>query len=370
MRRRSVLSDLMPFQVLDQVSTVNPSPPDYALNKAILPLDADLLQALQTLEEGGIQIAFSVDAEGKLEGLLTDGDVRRALVRGASLDSPVSPFLQRSFIKVPPKAGRAETLDLMQALVIGQVPVVDEDGRLQGLHLLGSLLSRAKRPNEAVLLVGGKGARLRPLTNHLPKPMIKVAGRPILERIVLHLAGHGIQRIYLATNYLSHIVQDHFGDGKGFGCEIRYLIEEQPLGTAGSIGLLPARPSEPLLVMNGDLVTQVDISAMFAHHSRARNAVTVGVKPYTHEIPFGCVTIENHQITQLVEKPIITRMINGGIYILDPQVVESVQPNVPLQMTDLIESLLRSRHQVGSFELTGEWTDVGHWDSLDKARGS
>ena len=238
------------------------------LEHTCVPATARLVDAMQSLELSGVEIALLTDAEGRLAGIVTDGDIRRALLKGATMESPVGPHMVREFTRVGPDAGRAEVLDLMQARTLEQIPVVDAEGKLAGLHLLHELVGAIERPNWAVIMAGGKGVRLRPITEHLPKPMIPVAGRPILERLVLHLVGCGIRQVFLSINYLGHIVEQHFGDGSRFGCRIEYLREEQPLGTGGALALLPEPPTELLLVMNGDGVTQVDIGALLDFHER------------------------------------------------------------------------------------------------------
>lgn len=338
------------------------------LSRALLPPNATLRDALQTIDQGSLQVALSCDDQGVLRGLLTDGNIRRALLAGASLESSVEPYLRRDFIHLSPTDSRAAALDLMQSLRIKHVPILAQDRRLVGLHLIDYLVSPALLPNQAFVLAGGQGRRLRPYTEHLPKPMLKVAGRPILERLVLHLAGHGIRRITLATGYLAHLVEEHFQDGRRFGCEISYLREETPLGTAGPLGLLRPRPVDPLLVLNGDLVTQFDVQQMLTRHQAEGNHLTVGVKVYSHQVPFGCVTVQDGRVQSVEEKPSLVRLVNAGIYVLQPEVVAAIAERQPLQMPDLIGQLLEQGRPVGAFELTDDWIDVGLKENLEKAR--
>src|SRR3989304_1487910 len=196
---------------------------------------ATIREAMEAIQRGACWIALVVDNNSKLLGLITDGDIRRALLSGATLNDPLEPYMQRKFTAVPPTTGRSEVLDLMRARSLNQIPIVDQTGKLVGLHLMREIIGAVRRPNWAVIMAGGRGERLRPLTDSIPKPMIKVAGRPILERIVLHLVGYGIRRIFISVNYLSQVIEDHFGDGTRFGCTIEYLRETQPLGTGGSL---------------------------------------------------------------------------------------------------------------------------------------
>ena len=210
--------------------------------------------------------------------------------------------------------------------------------------------------------------RLRPITEHLPKPMIKVAGRPILERLVLHLVSYGVTRIYLAVNYMGHVIENHFGDGSRFGCSIEYLREEEPLGTGGALSLLPENFDEPLLVMNGDLVMQANIEGFLRFHDEGGYSATMGVKPYHHEVPFGCIEADSGRMQSIQEKPSIERLINAGIYALSPKVIDRI-PNAFYPITELFASLLEEELPCGSFLIEEEWTDVGRVGDLNEAQG-
>jgi NDP-sugar pyrophosphorylase family protein len=255
----------------------------------------------------------------------------------------------------------------MRARMIAQIPILDEAGKLVGLHLLHEILGAVECANWAVIMAGGRGSRLRPLTDELPKPMIRVAGRPILERIVLHLVGYGIRRIFLSVNYLGHVIQEHFGDGSRFGCRIEYLREEQPLGTGGSLSLLPEAPRDPLLVMNADLVTEADVAAMLEFHRAGGQRATMGVRRYHHRVPFGCVELNDDRIVQMEEKPMLTRMVNAGIYVLDPAVVGRV-PQSEVSLPAIIEQCLAQGELVRAFEIASDWIDVGQREQLKLAR--
>lgn len=334
----------------------------------IVTSDGSLLDAMKALERGAIGIAFVVE-RGRLIGTMTDGDVRRALLGGAALGQPLLPHAQRAFTSVTPQTSRSEVLDLMQARAIEQVPIVDDTGTLRGVHLLRELLGAAERPSWAVVMAGGRGVRLRPITDTIPKPMIKVAGRPILERIVLHLVGSGIRRVFLSVNYLAPIIEQHFGDGERFGCRIDYLREDKPLGTGGALSLLPEPPTAPLMVLNGDLLTQVNVGEMLAFHESGAHQATVAVTEYTHTVPFGVAELEQDRIRDLVEKPTAAWWANAGIYCLSPALVARVPKGEETPMTTLIGDCLTRGESVGAYRVLGEWLDVGRPDELKKARG-
>ena len=341
-----------------------------AFEASKVPAEGSLRDVLAALDRSGLGVALIVEPSGRLVGILTDGDARRALLAGHALDSAAGPIAQRGYVAVQPGVSRAEVLDLMRARRIDAVPIIDAEGHLAGCHQLQDVVGVAARPNSAVIMAGGRGTRLGSLTASLPKPMIRVAGRPILERLVLHLVGHGLDTIYLSINYLGHLIEEHFGHGAAFGCRIIYLRETQPLGTAGPLGLLPERPTSPVLVVNGDLVTQADIGALLdAHETRPQNVMTVAVRQYLHTVPFGCVEIRDGEITDIEEKPTLSRMINAGMYVISPRVLERVPRDRDHGMPSLIADCLARKERVQSFEILDDWIDVGQKEQLRQARG-
>jgi len=333
-----------------------------------VPEGATVGDALAALDAGAAGIVLAVDAGQRLVGLATDGDIRRALLRGVTLGDPVAPVLNRRFVSVQDSHSRADALDLMRARRIDAVPVLDEAGRPAALHLLHAFLEPVARPNWAVIMAGGRGTRLRPLTDDVPKPMLRVAGRPILERIVLHLIGFGISHVYLAVNYLASVIEDHFGDGRELGISIEYLREREPLGTAGALALLPQAPRESLLVLNGDLVTSVDVGGLLTFHGDGGYAATIGTRRYVHTVPFGTVERDGDRVRAIQEKPTISREVNTGIYVLEPTVLDLVAAGRPMAMPDLIDAVLERGDPVGAFEVEDDWIDVGQRDQLARAR--
>lgn len=341
-----------------------------ALASLTVGTDATLREALAVIETGHQEIAFVCDRKGRVLGTLTDGDIRRAILAGASLESPgLGEAMHRDFSWVPPEAGRDQVLDIMRARRIAQIPVLDQRGRLRGVHLLQELIGAAQRPNWAVIMAGGRGSRLRPLTDRIPKPMLPVAGRPILERLVLHLTGHGIRRIFLSVNHLAEVIERHFGDGSRHGCRIEYLHDPGPVGTGGALGLLPQRPREPLLVLNGDLITQVDVGQLLDFHVRGRFTVSVGLRPHRVEIPFGVVRLRGRRVVELREKPTEHMLVNAGIYVVSPSALRLVPRGREFPMTELIRRCQERERGVGGYVIEDEWLDVGRHEELRKARG-
>lgn len=327
-----------------------------------------LIDAMAAIDRSTTGIALIVDDQDRLVGTLTDGDARRALLWGAALDSPLEPFMHRNFVSVGPLADRAEVLDLMQSRQIPQIPIIDMEGRLLGVHLLREILGSVERPNWAVIMAGGQGTRLRPLTAKVPKPLLKVAGRPILERLLLHLVGFGIRRIFLSVNYLGHLIEEHCGDGSRFGCRIEYLRESRPLGTGGPLSLLPEQPEHPLVVMNGDLVTQANLGAMLDAHGRGGQMATVGVQEYVVTVPYGCVGLEGGRVVRLEEKPHLSQLVLTGIYVLSPELVARVPRNREFSLPALIDDCIVRGEAVSAFRVQDDWIDIGQKDALEAAR--
>jgi dTDP-glucose pyrophosphorylase/predicted transcriptional regulator len=330
---------------------------------------ATLRDVLRALDTGGESIVFVCDENGRAIGSVTDGDVRRALLTGADLDATqIEHVMRRDFLSVTSSSGRAEVLDLMRARGIGQVPIIDDAGRLRGLHTVGRLVSVRERPNIGVLLAGGRGTRLGALTHRIPKPMVTVAGRPILERLLLHMMSSGIREFYISVNYLAEIIEEHFGDGARFGCRIHYLRESRPLGTGGPLGLLP--PSEhDIVVLNGDLVTQCDIGRMLDFHIDHAFDATIGVRPYSFEIPFGVARVEGSRLVALQEKPLVERTVSAGVYVLSPDMLRMIPHEEEYPITALIGCCLENGLAVGAFPIDEEWLDVGRPEELSRARG-
>jgi dTDP-glucose pyrophosphorylase len=331
---------------------------------------ATLRQAMEAINSGDLSGVIMVnDTEGKLVGLMTDGDIRRMLLGGAAMDTPITEGINRDFTWVGENTSRAHVLDLIRARSIEHVPVVNPRMQLVGVHRLGDMISKHSLPNAAVIMAGGKGVRLGELTKDIPKPMLKVAGRPILERIVIHLVGSGIRKIYLAVNYLSHVIENHFGDGKHFGCEIEYLRETTPLGSGGALGLIPDTLTAPLLVMNGDLVTDFPIQRLLAYHQKGGYAATMALTPYHHKVPFGCVSMDNGTITAFREKPLLSELANAGIYVLSPEILARV-PGEYFPITGLFESCLENNEAIGGYVIEEGWADIGLPEELNVARGN
>lgn len=328
-----------------------------------------LLQAMHAINDNGAEVVFVVGEQDQVEGVITDGDIRRALLSGLGFDTPVSRIMNKNFISVGESVGRADALDVMRSRTIRQLPVVDKDRRLKGLHLLRELIGSPVLSNSALILAGGRGSRLGALTQDFPKPMLKVADRPILERIVMHLVGNGIRKIYISVNYKAGVIKDYFGDGQHHGCSIEYLEEEEPLGTGGPLGLLPPTMEEPILVMNGDLIVKFDVQSLLEFHNSGKYDLSLCARQHQIEIPFGVIQQKNGLLDSIEEKPTKNFLVSAGIYVVGPAVLDNLRSGAKIDMPDIITNLRGMGRPVGVYQLDEEWIDIGRKEDLNRAKG-
>ncbi len=327
---------------------------------------ATLHQAARVIEQGAKQIAMVVDSGKKLKGILTDGDLRRAIIDGMSMDAPVALVMQPSFISGTPEMGMNKVFAIMQEKSIRHVPIVDKKGVLTDLAWISDLIKQDASELSAVVMAGGFGKRLLPLTETLPKPMLPVGGRPVMEHIVDNLRLAGIRDLKVTTHYMPEKIKEHFGNGKKFGVKIDYVAEDRPLGTAGALALMPA-PERPTLVVNGDIMTRVNYRAMLAFHREHQADLTVGVRQYEVQIPYGVMVCEGPNVRKLTEKPQHAFLVNAGIYLLSPHVYNYIPKNERYDMTDLIESLIADDKNVVSFPIMEYWLDIGQHADYEQA---
>ena len=338
----------------------------------ILPGDT-IRQAVAQIDRNECGIVLVVDGERRLVGTVTDGDVRRAVLAGRNLDMPVGKLLDA---KAAPYgepvvgcegADRAELLQLMKEKRVRQIPIIDAQSRVIGLVMLEELVPEEVLPLQAVIMAGGKGTRLRPFTEDVPKPMLMVGDRPLMEHIVNQLSAAGIRQVSVATQYLPHKISEHFGNGERFGVDISYVQEDEPLGTAGGLGLMEAW-KEPLLVVNGDVLTQVNYRAMRDFHAEHKADMTVAVSKYEAAVPFGVVDCEGAEVRKLEEKPRYSFLVNAGIYLLEPSIRSFIPQHRRFDMSDLINVLLQKGCRVVSFPILEYWLDVGRPADFERAK--
>ena len=337
---------------------------------AIVQPNSSMLDAVKAIDQGGIQAVLVASEYGALMGVATDGDVRRGILQGLTLQSPVSEVMNRQPAALRHPASREQAVALMNRKLIRQVPVLDGEGMILGAYHIDipQQVEVTRGETWAVIMAGGRGTRLHPLTRDTPKPMLPIGGQPLSETIIRILIAQGCGRIYLAVNYMAEAFKQHFGDGSHFGAEIRYLEEDTPLGTAGALGLLKETPRTPILVMNGDLLTSVNIANLLAYHAEHGAKATMCVRDYSTQIPYGVIDMEAGLVRAIVEKPVKTYFVNAGIYVLDPSLLVRVAPGKHLDMTELLESVIAEGGAVSAFPIHEYWLDIGKLDDLERAQ--
>jgi dTDP-glucose pyrophosphorylase len=336
--------------------------------RLLLSPDATVREAIQCIDAGGMQIALVVDAQQKLIGTISDGDVRRGILRGVSLDAPSGGIMNRAPTVVTSGENREVIIATMRARQLHKIPVLDSQGRLVGLESLDELVRPAPRENVVVLMAGGLGARLRPLTEERPKPMLVIGGRPILETILLNFIESGFHRFYISVNYMAEMVEQHFGDGARWGVEIRYIHEPERMGTAGAVGLLPEKPTAPVIVMNGDLLTKINFASLLDFHLSHVATATMCVREYDLQVPYGVVKLKEHRLLSVEEKPVQRFFVNAGIYVLSPEAMALIPPS-HYDMPALFEKLVAEGRETAVFPIREYWLDIGHLADLEKANG-
>lgn len=336
--------------------------------RAVLSPNATIQDAVVNLNDVAIRITLVLDETGRLLGTISDGDIRRGLLRGLKLDDPITNILHRNALVAPASMGHDLILRLMLANKIQQIPVVDEENYVVGLHLWDELQGTPQCGNTMIIMAGGKGVRLRPLTENCPKPMLLVADRPMLEHIVQRARLEGFHRFMFAVHYLGYMIEDYFGDGSRFGVTIDYLYEQQPLGTAGALSLLGRRPEEAIVVTNGDVLTDIRYREFLDFHLRHQAAATMAVRVHEWQHPYGVVKTRGIDIVGFEEKPVARTHINAGVYALDPSALDLLKTGEPCDMPTLFEMLKASAARTVAYPMHEPWLDVGRPEDLHLAR--
>jgi dTDP-glucose pyrophosphorylase/CBS domain-containing protein len=338
-------------------------------HSALVQREATVQAAIESMNASAMQIALVVDGAQTLIGTVTDGDIRRGLIAGGSLTCPVESVVNRDALVVPPSLDRELVLHLMRANHIHQLPIVDVDRRVVGLHLLDDLVKPERRANAMVVMAGGQGTRLRPHTENCPKPLLKVNGKPMLEHIIERAKADGLSRFVISIHYLGHMIEEYFGDGSRWEVEIQYLREQKPLGTAGAIGLMVDRPTEALIVSNGDIITNIGYREILAFHAVHRAAATMAVRPHEWQQPYGVVNTNGVDIVGFEEKPIVRSQVNAGIYVLSPEVFGFLNPDERCDMPTLFQRLQASGMRTIVYPMHEPWMDVAKPRDLAQANG-
>jgi dTDP-glucose pyrophosphorylase len=331
--------------------------------------DTPIVDAIRTISASTLQIALVVDKDNRLLGTVTDGDVRRAILRHISIEEPVKIIMNTS----PTVAGKNDDQEKIFAIMkqrdLRHIPVLDDAGRVVGLRVLTDMFDARTKDNLVVLMAGGIGERLRPLTEDCPKPMLKIGGRPVLATILESLVKFGFQKFYIAVNYKAEMIKEYFKDGARWGVDIQYLHEEEQMGTAGALSLLPKKPEREFIVMNADLLTNVNFQQLLDFHREHKVHATMAVREYGIHLPYGVVRIEDDHLVGLDEKPVQKFFVNAGIYVLEPPVMDFVPSNRFFNITDLFENLIERKLKVTTFPIREYWLDIGKVDDFHRANG-
>ena len=339
------------------------------INNILVNKEAKILDVIKIIELGVMQIALVVDSDRKLLGTINDGDIRRALISNISLNDTI----ENIHFKTPAVANvndsKETILNICKSKKIHQIPVIDNDNKIIGLEVLDELIGSSIKSNKVILMVGGLGTRLRPLTENTPKPMLLVGGKPILQTIVEKFASYGFINIIMCIGYKSNIIQDFFEDGSKFNVNIEYVLEDKRMGTAGALSLLSSEqiPEESFFVMNGDLLTNVNFEHLLEFHTQNNAKSTMCVREYDFQVPYGVVNMENGKIQAIEEKPINKFFVNAGIYMLESSCLEFIPNNEFYDMPTLFEKLIEENKDIISFPLREYWLDIGRIDEYEKA---
>jgi dTDP-glucose pyrophosphorylase len=335
--------------------------------KAIVGSDATVSEAIAAIESGSIQVALVQDGQGRLVGIVTDGDIRRGLLRGIQLSGLAADVMNRSPVSVPATLSREERLHLMRQKSIRQLPLLDDGGKLIGVETFDELIETPRYPNPVLIMAGGLGERLGALTRERPKPMLNVGGRPLLETIIRNVVQQGFGNIFISVNYRAEMIMDHFGDGSALNARIEYVREAERLGTAGALGLLP-QPSElPVVVTNGDILTTVNYGALLDFHNGTTAEATMAVREHKVHVPYGVVTENDGYLQAIREKPTESWYVSAGIYVVGPSVFKHVERGVQIDMPTVLERVVADKGRVAIYPIREYWLDIGRMEDFEQA---
>jgi dTDP-glucose pyrophosphorylase/predicted transcriptional regulator len=335
----------------------------------LLSPEASIRKAIEVINASGLQIALVVDQENCLLGTVTDGDIRRAILNGRTIEENVSEIMCENPSSALEQDTKSDLLSLMKRKSLRQIPILDQNKQVVGLENWANLMHKSTQDNVVVLMAGGLGTRLRPLTEDTPKPLLKVGTKPILETIILGFMEYGFDKFQIAVNYQSEKIKDYFQDGAKWGATITYIEETQRLGTAGALSLLPNIPDKPFFVMNGDLLTRINYQHLLDFHEDHNSSATMCVREYDYQIPYGVVNIDEHNILGIEEKPVHRFFVNAGIYVLNPKVIKLLPENTNFDMPDLFDKLIETKQITSAFPVHEYWMDIGQVEDFRRANG-
>jgi dTDP-glucose pyrophosphorylase len=338
------------------------------INKITVSQEDSIKKTLEVIDKGAIKIAFVVDENDKLLGTITDGDIRRAILKGKNLEESINDIYNTNPFFVYENYNKNEILEICTKNKIYQIPIVDKNKKLVNILLLDEIIQPKDYPNKVILMLGGLGTRLRTLTEKTPKPLLKVGGKPIVETIIENFKKCGFKNFVFCVNYKAEQIVEYFGNGEKFGINIEYVYENKRMGTAGALSLLTQKPKESFFVMNGDLLTNVNFEYMLEYHKENKAIATMAVREYEYQVPFGVVETEENIIKSIKEKPIKKFFVSAGIYILEPETIDYIPKNEFYDMPILFEALIKNNKKTVSFPLREYWLDIGRIEEFEKAQ--
>ncbi|MCT4605058.1 MAG: nucleotidyltransferase family protein [Marinisporobacter sp.] len=337
------------------------------IGKILIGPDTKIKEIVKVIDQGQLGIALVVDDQKNLLGTINDADIRKAILKELSFEEKARSIMNENFVFVNYNASFRFIKKIFEIKKVKQLPLLDDDGRVVDLLLVNDILVKNKKDNWAVVMAGGLGTRLRPLTYEVPKPMLKVGDRPILEIIIEQLSMYGFKNILLTVNYKAQIIESYFRDGKDFDVNIEYIHEKKRLGTAGALKIAKQYLDDPFIMMNGDLLTKLNFEQLLEYHKKNEFDITVGSKKYDIEIPYGVLDIHETSVVGLKEKPKMNFFINSGIYCINPKLIEYIPNNEYYNITDLIDEVMKKDYHVGSFPIREYWLDIGQIPDYERA---
>ena len=338
----------------------------YKIDEIKINQNASIKEALEVIDKGAIKVAVVLSDDGLLLGMLSDGDIRRALLKGMSLGDSIAGIINKHPVVANINDTKERILELANEKKLHQIPIIS-NGKLIGIQDIREFLAPKNKPNKVILMVGGLGTRLRPLTNDVPKPMLDVGNKPILHTIVENFAKYGYTDIIMCVNYKSEIIKEYFGNGDKFGVKIEYVLESKRMGTAGALSLLQKRPKDDFFVMNGDLLTNVNFEYLHEYHKDSNALASICIRKYEMQVPYGVVNVRANKVTSIEEKPTQSFFVSAGIYMFSPIVLDFIPKGVFYDMPTLFSELLKHDFPIHPFPIREYWLDIGRMDEYRRA---
>jgi len=337
--------------------------------KTLIQPTTSIIEAMRLIDKIALQILLVTDEDKTLLGTVTDGDIRRAILKGGAMEDPIENVMNTRPTAFTADESVEDMLVAMRLLKISKVPVVDYKNRVVALEILEELLRPGHKDNPVVLMAGGLGVRLGSLTKNSPKPLLYVGNQPVLQTILESFIAYGFHNFYFSVNYKAEMIEEFFGDGSKWDVSIKYIHEDKRMGTAGALSLLPERPEMPFFVMNGDILTKVNFLQLLDFHTEHRAVATMCAFKYDLQIPYGVLQIDKHRLIEIDEKPVQSFFVNAGIYVLEPKTLDHIPVDAFFDMPSLYETLIDTRQEAAVFPLREYWLDIGHMSNFKRAQG-